>query len=72
MRDTSTPARQVTYNRFRPDSNAPRDEVVRVFRTSPERVQIQLRNEKHYMSASLDAVQVRAVVDALNASLQTS
>lgn len=66
--DTSIKSRESKYNRLRSGFQQ-KNETVRVFRTMPERVALQIRNPKHYMTASLDAEQTKALIEALQANL---
>ena len=73
MDDTQITARWVEYNQLRHKRGGaipPRSQKVRVFRTSPERVVLQMRNENHYMTATLDADQAAAVIAALTAGFK--
>jgi hypothetical protein len=65
--DRSTIVRQATYNRM-PGHVTQIDWTVRVFRHSPELVQIQVRNPKHYMTASLTSTEAREIANLLLAA----
>ena len=70
MDDTSIKNQWVSYSRYSKGSTAPREGAVRVFRVSPERVSLQLRNENHYMTVPLNAEQTAQVIAALQAGLK--
>lgn len=68
--DVSIPSRWVSYSRITKDGPGLRETSVRVFRITQERVTLQLRNEKHYMTASLDAEQTIMLITGLQANLK--
>lgn len=69
MQDTSIKT-YTDYSRLSPDSNANRDRAIRVFRIQPERIQVQVRNERHYMTATLTAMDVERLIVALKEGLK--
>jgi hypothetical protein len=65
--DRSMPVPHAAYNRM-PAEVCQLHMTVRVFRHTPGRVQMQIRNPKHYMTASLTGAQARELADWLVAA----
>jgi hypothetical protein len=64
MEGKVTVVRHTRYNRM-PPSICQIDGTVRVFRHTPDRVEVQIRNPKHYMHASMTPMEARSIAAAL-------
>jgi hypothetical protein len=64
---SSVVVRAAVYNRM-PPYVTQTDETVRVFRNAPDRVKLQIRNPKHYMTASLTSDEAAAIANMLLAA----